>query len=345
MTLPAVQADARRGDLACTILRYGPAAAALAYPLLLLCLHRSGQQLVDSTTASAKLSAGLGVGIAAALILCVPLLGFVAIWRSADQLRARRLAHLAFAAPPLFTVVGVLFFLLGIPNGDYGLWAVAWVGALAYAARRSLPSRMPTAPPAGWVRTAHGLSAGVMLGAFLLWHLANHVVAAWSLDQNKGAMEALRLWYRSDLVQPVLVALFAWQFASGLRLLWAKLPPAGDIYSSIQTATAAYLAIYIPSHLIAVFILGRWFLAVDTTFAWASGAPTGLLLDPWNVRLIPHYSLAVLFLISHLAVGLRGVLLGHGIRATTADRATWTICTVGLAISLVIMVVQLHVGS
>jgi len=29
----------------------------------------------------------------------------------------------------------------------------------------------------------------------------------------------------------------------------------------------------------------------------------GLLLDPWNLRLIPHYSLAVLFVISHLAMG------------------------------------------
>src|SRR5262249_1688716 len=48
--------------------------------------------------------------------------------------------------------------------------------------------------------------------------------------------------------------------------------------------------------------------AVDTTFAWASGEPMGLLLNPWNVRLIPHYSLAVLFVISHLAMGLRGII-------------------------------------
>ena len=115
--------------------------------------------------------------------------------------------------------------------------------------------------------------------------------------------------------------------------------------SSIQTATAAYLAVYVSSHLIAVFVLGRWFLAVDTTFPWASGAPTGLLLDPWSVRLIPHYPLAVLFLFSHLAVGLRAVLLGHGIRAITAARTTWTICAAGLALALVIMVAQLRVGT
>ena len=343
MTHFALQPAARRSDSVDTILRYGPAVAALAYPLVLMLLHRCGQQLAEANTASAILCAGLGAGTAAALIVCVPILSFVAIRRS-DQLQTRRLAHLAFAAPPLFTVTGVLFFLLGIPNGDYAVWGVLWAGALAYAARKLPETGTTTARSVGWIRTAHGLSAGIIIAAFVIWHLANHVVALWSLDQNKAVMDVLRLWYRSNIVQPLLVALLLWQLLSGLRLLWAKLPSAGDLYSSIQTATAAYLAVYVSSHLIAVFVLGRWFLAVDTTFPWASGAPTGLLLDPWSVRLVPHYSLAVLFLFSHLAVGLRAVLLGHGIRAIMAARTTWTICAAGLALALVIMVAQLRVG-
>jgi len=130
---------------------------------------------------------------------------------------------------------------------------------------------------------------------------------------------------------------------TGFRLLCGKVARGADIYSSIQTATAAYLLAYIPSHLIAVFILGRWFLGVDSTFAWASGAPNGLLLDAWNVRLIPHYSLAVLFVICHLAMGLRTVLLGHGIRGATADRSAWIVCSIGIAVSLVIAMAQLKV--
>jgi hypothetical protein len=105
------------------------------------------------------------------------------------------------------------------------------------------------------------------------------------------------------------------------------------------------LSVYIPSHLIAVFILGRWFLRIDTTFAWASGAPSGLLLDAWNVRLIPHYSLAVLFVISHLAVGLRAVLLDHGVSGIVANRAAWTICLIGLGVSCVIAAAQLSCCS
>jgi hypothetical protein len=142
-------------------------------------------------------------------------------------------------------------------------------------------------------------------------------------------------------VQPALIALFAWQLATGLRLLWVKSARRGDIYSSIQTASASYLRVYIPSHLIAVFVLGRWWLGIDTTFAWASGAPNGLLLDAWNVRLIPHYSFAVLFLIGHLAMGVRAVLLGHGVSVAAANRAAWTICLVGFAASGVIATAQL----
>ena len=73
-------------------------------------------------------------------------------------------------------------------------------------------------------------------------------------------------------------------------LLWRHTTARSDTYRSLQTTTGALLAVYLASHLTAVFILGRTVTGVDTTFLWASGAPTGLLPDPWNVRLIPHYS-------------------------------------------------------
>ena len=183
----------------------------------------------------------------------------------------------------------------------------------------------------------------MIVAIFLVWHLANHVTAAFSLETNKAIMDLLRAWYRSNVIQPLLIALFAFQLLSGLRLVWAKIPRDADIYASIQTATGGYLAFYITSHLIAVFILGRIFLGIDTTFAWASGAPAGLLSDAWNVRLIPHYSLAVLFVISHLAMGVRAILLGHGIRLAYANHLVWTICGIGVAVSLLVTIAQLSV--
>ena len=343
MTLLSTRTTGIRRDLAGMIFRYGPAAVALVYPLALAFLHLSGRHFVQATDASGRLLAGFAICLAAALLCSVPVLSFTVILRS-DRTRERWLAHVAFAAPPLFTMIGVGFFLLGAPNADYVIWVVAWLGVLAYAAFAS-PQATAQIRPAGWITTVHALTGATIIVSFLVWHLANHTLAIWSLDTHNEVLRLLRKWYRSDLVQPALVGLLLCQMATGARLLQAKIPQAGDIYSSIQTATAGYLLAYISSHLIAVFILGRWLLGIDTNFAWASGAPSGLLLDSWNVRLIPHYSWAVLFVICHLAMGLRAILLGHRVRVAVADRAAWIICSAGLAVSLVIATAQLRVGG
>jgi succinate dehydrogenase/fumarate reductase cytochrome b subunit len=341
MTLLSIRATATRRDVAIMIFRYGPATTALVYPLALAFLHISGWHFMQATDAIGRLLAGLATCLAAALLCSVPALSFTVMLRS-DRSGERWLAHVAFAAPPLFTMLGVGFFFIGVPNGDYVIWAAAWLGVLAYAAFAS-PAITEQRRPARWIRTAHGLTGATITASFLVWHLANHTLAIWSFDAHKDVMLFLRTWYRSGLVQPFLVALLVAQLVTGTRLLQAKIPRAGDLYSSIQTATAGYLLAYIPSHLIAVFILGRWFLGVDTNFEWASGAPSGLLLDSWNVRLIPHYSSAVLFVICHFAVGLRAILLGRRIRAAIADRVTWTLCAIGLVVSFVIAVAQLRV--
>jgi len=69
-----------------------------------------------------------------------------------------------------------------------------------------------------------------------------------------------------------------------------------------------------------VFIFARAYLEIDMGWAFATGAPQGLIRDPWNVRLVPHYWLGVFFVLSHLSSGLRGVLLAHGWRRAVADR-------------------------
>jgi hypothetical protein len=323
------------------MLRYVPSAAALLYPLALSALHQSGRQFAQASDTTGRLAAGMLLCITIGLVYSVPVVSLGVILKSGRDVLARRLAHLAFAAPPLFVLVGVLFYMLKVPNGDYVAWGFTWLGVLGFAAFAG--PRKEVLATATWIRTAHGVSAAAIIVIFLGWHLANHLTAAWSLETNKQIMDLLRGWYRSDFVQPVLVALFAFQLLSGLRLLWAKVRREPDVYSSIQTATGGYLAVYITSHLIAVFILGRIFLGIDTTFAWASGAPTGLLLDSWNVRLIPHYSLAVLFVISHLAMGLRSVLLGRGVLLASANRLAWIVCGVGLPVSFIIAIAQLSV--
>jgi hypothetical protein len=76
---------------------------------------------------------------------------------------------------------------------------------------------------------------------------------------------------------------------------------------------------------------------IDTGWAWASGAPTGLILDAWNIRLVPHYALGVFFILAHLASGLRSVLIAHGLRPALANRAWAVGLLVGALVSVAII--------
>ena len=68
-----------------------------------------------------------------------------------------------------------------------------------------------------------------------------------------------------------------------------------------------------------------------------------MLHDPWNVRLIPHYSLAVWLVITHAGLGARMVLLSHGRSRAVADRVAWALCGFGLVVSLIILAALLKV--
>jgi hypothetical protein len=69
-----------------------------------------------------------------------------------------------------------------------------------------------------------------------------------------------------------------------------------------------------------VFIHARSFLGIPTDWNFVIGAPTGLIHDVWNIRLLPHYVLGVFFVLSHLVSGLRVVLIAHGVNRRAANR-------------------------
>ena len=79
----------------------------------------------------------------------------------------------------------------------------------------------------------------------------------------------------------------------------------------MQIASGAYLLFYIPGHMNSVFIYARAIEGIPTDWNFATGAPTGLLPDAWNIRLLPHYLLAVFFVVTHLVLGARIVALAH----------------------------------
>src|SRR5262249_52784737 len=158
-----------------------------------------------------------------------------------SELLARRLAHLAVASPSLFVLIGVVSYLLHSANGDSVFWRILWLAALAAAAwamsrqGRDRPASPMPAPLQ--LRVAHGISAALILLIFLTWHLLNHASAFVSLELNQSMMTALRKWYRSGLVQPVLVTLMLFQLVSGVMLFWRHTSAPADFYRTLQTST------------------------------------------------------------------------------------------------------------
>ena len=330
-----------------------PAAAALLYPQAVRALYESGKPL-HRANGPGDAVAWFAIVVSVGLVYSVPALGIGVAYLlgrherpTSSELLARRLAHLAVASPSLFVLIGVVFYLLHSAKGDSVLWPILWLTALAAGAwtMRRQGTETPAAPTPNPIplRVAHGTSALLIVLIFLAWHLLNHASAAFSLEFNQAMMSTLRKWYRSELVQPVLVTLMLFQVVSGLILLSRATAGRSDLYRTLQTSTGAFLSAFIVSHLNAVFILGRAVTKVDTTFLWASGAPVGLLPDPWNVRLIPHYSLGVWFVITHMGLGLRGVLLAHRVSPPAADRVAWAVSALGVAFALTITVAQLRV--
>src|SRR5579859_5573228 len=290
--------------------------AVLLYPLLLAALFHAGQM-----TGAMRVFALI---VTLILVFAVPSIAFAAVRRTSENgnpplaiHRARIVAHLAFAAPPLFTFIGVVTYMAGLAIGDYWVWAIIWVLAIVWLLRGgTAPVATRTAPK--WLPPVHGIVALTVIAGFVLLHFANHLTGLWSAETHIAVMKMLREWYRSGFVEPVLVALMLFMAGSGFVLLRARLTRGSDFFGTMQTATAAFLLFFIPGHMNSVFIYQRWFAGKDTDFWFASGGTAGLLGDGWSVRLIPHYLLGVWALATHAACGLRYVLLTRGVARSTA---------------------------
>ena len=298
------------------VLRIAPPLAALGYPAILWCGPRVSP-----------------VFVAASLV--VPLLGLAAAARLDGHRapRARAIAHLVVAAPPLFSLLGGwLDFQHAIPLDSLRVWIPLWGGLAILAAieRRASPSAEAVASGAAASRSAprrlavaHGVSAAVIT-LFALAHLVNHLGGLFGGDVHISIMTALRQIYRHPLVEPVLLAAVVFQVASGAWLLRRKLARAAGRLDALQTASGAYLLVFFLSHVSAA--LRARLHGTDPNWRWLAGGE--LLGDPWSARLVPYYFLAVVALGLHAACGLQTVLRGH--RVAVSSRALLAIVT-GLA--------------
>jgi hypothetical protein len=321
-----------------------PAAAAISYPFWLDGLHLAVSPPGESLSIVRIVAAVLCLLAATAM----PLLGMAcAFWMTSAamaapspfELRVRRLAYGAIAAPPLFVFTGVALGLLHIRVSDELVWVAGWLAACIFVMFGSENEPAPAAPSvsaassiATW-RVVHGVAAAVIL-IYVTFHLTNHLLGLLGPDVHAAVMKMGRQVYRSLVVEPVLVALLLFQVAVGVRLAWRWSSRSVDAYRVFQIGSGAYLAAFILAHLNSALVAARTVRHIETDWAWATSAPTGLIHDAWSIRLVPHYALGVFFILAHLSSGLRGVLIAHGIGVTVANR----IWTAGLVASALVSV-------
>lgn len=244
-----------------------------------------------------------------------------------DRTRNRLLVHgalLAAVTPPLFTAMRKI-------NSNE---LIPWFLLTALAALTALlPASDSTTPlSATKFRHVHASSA-IVLGIFALAHIFNHSVAIVSLGTNTAVLHALRLVYRENIGQIILIAAVAVQVCTGLTMVWKYYLRRATLVRNLQLISGVYLAVFLVTHLITVFTTRQ--RGIDTDFVWASHAPTGLLAQLSSVPLVPRYSLAVLAVFVHLACQARWNLR-RVMSESAARKASYGVMGLGGAATVVI---------
>jgi hypothetical protein len=296
-----------------------PPALALAYPFLL--------HAFSSATGAARPPVSVGWAVIGWLCLLlaasIPLVALACAYalRAASdprdgRVRARSLAYLTMMAPPLFVFVGVTRGLIGHPLSDDTIWLGFWTAAIAYVGLRP-PAAISM--PGSRLRVVHGVSAAVIL-LFVVFHLTNHLSGLLGPDVHRAIMKNGRTIYRQPFVEPFLIGLLLFQIGTGVTLArrWSRLP--GDGFRVLQIGSGLYIASFIVTHLNSALIGARLVRHIETDWSWASGAPDGLIHDAWNIRLVPHYGWGVFFVLAHLLLGLRQVLVAHAVPVHVVNR-------------------------
>jgi len=204
---------------------------------------------------------------------------------------------------------------------DTWLWVACWAIALALLrSNNDAPARVAMRLVPVPLRVVHGVSALALVTIFLALHIANHLMFPAGAETYDAVMKVFRHVYRTEILQPLVVALFLFQVGTGLIFAWRLTAAPTDRFRTFQIASGVYLVFYVLGHMDSVFIFTRTYLGIDTGWGFATGAPTGLVKDPWNIRLVPHYWLGVFFVLAHLAAGARAVVMAHGVSKAFADR-------------------------
>lgn len=140
----------------------------------------------------------------------------------------------------------------------------------------------------------------LILGLFIILHLANHIALFSSVKAHLEWQETLRIFYRNPLIEPLLIAGFVLQSIIGLRMIrqrgWPK-----TLWPRIQTLSGALLALFLIQHITAALIT-RWLKPeIDTNIYWAASVVSR---PEFASYFTPYYALGVTAIFAHIAAWL-----------------------------------------
>jgi hypothetical protein len=183
-----------------------------------------------------------------------------------------------------------------------------------------------TATPATFVRL-HRYS-GAVLGLFIIFHLANHLLLLGGPATHLAAMDALRVVYRWPPAEALLLACVLVQAVTGVMRLRRTTGAPGRMAARIA---AMYLLYFLVAHTLAV-LGARGLFKLDTNLYFGAA---GLHVWPFGLFFAPYYVLAVTAVFVHLGSALAPRL---GMRSPAARKsAIGGACVAGVAVGAVIV--------
>lgn len=160
-----------------------------------------------------------------------------------------------------------------------------------------------------WLRHLHRLSA-MLLAAYLVLHLTNHVVGLSGQGQHIRFMTSIRPFYRNAVVEPLLLGLLLFQIGSDVTMVIRGWRARRGFVAWVQALSGLYLAAFILNHVISV-LAGRWALGLDTDFRFAAA---GMHVPPLEWFFVPYYWLGVAALFTHVGCAIYWSMLERNSR-------------------------------
>ncbi|MGH8205522.1 MAG: hypothetical protein ACRETK_01975 [Steroidobacteraceae bacterium] len=260
------------------------------------------------------------------------------------QRRARVLAHLAFASASLWVGFENLAGVAHDRTAALIAWPILWaVLAAAVLLSSNAPAAARELRAKGYrqLGTVHGISAIAIVVLFIAPHIANHLTGIWNGATHIATMRDVRLVYRNEVIQPLLLTLIGFQILSGTVLARARLHQQNSIFGSLQTMTGVYVGVYLLAHMTAVF--SARYAGTDTNWTWLTDGGRSMLPSLAGVSLVAHYWMGTVAIFTHIGCGIRGVLLQNTIAPGRAARVARGLIGLGVAASSVILIALLGV--